>query len=197
MDGLSQRSERIGGITETITRIAGQTNLLALNAAIEAARAGEQGRGFAVVADEVRKLAEESEQAAASIGALVGEMQSETGRVVEVVGASATRSEEGAAIVRSARDAFGRIGERIEDVTARIEEIAQGAGAIAANAESMRSAMTEVASVTEQSSAGAEEVSASTQQTSSSTQQISAAAQELASTAESLAELVHRFKTAA
>ena len=180
---LGSKSEEIGSIVETITGIAGQTNLLALNAAIEAARAGEQGRGFAVVAEEVRKLAEESQHAAASIAELIGQIQSETQRTVEVVEQSARRTDESSAKVDAARAAFEQIGASVSEMSSRIAEIVE--------------ATSEVAAVAEQSSASTEQVSASTEQTSASTQEIAASAQSLAATAEELEKLVSQFKVAA
>jgi methyl-accepting chemotaxis protein len=190
---LGEKSGQIGGIVATITGIAEQTNLLALNAAIEAARAGDQGRGFAVVAEEVRKLAEESQTAARSIASLIGEIQSETGRAVEVVEDGATRTAHGAATVEQARDAFDRIGGSVEDVTVRVGQIAAAVQEIASSAAKMGERMTEVAAVAEQASASTEEVSASTEQTSASTQQIAASSEELARTAAGLEELVGQF----
>ena len=190
---LGQKSDEIGGIVETISGIAAQTNLLALNAAIEAARAGEHGRGFAVVAEEVRHLAEESQQAAASIGGLIDEIQNETQRTVQVVEAGASQTEGGVETVEQARDAFLRIGQSVEDMSTRVEEIAASIRQIATSGDQMRDTMSTVAEVAESSSASTEEVSASTEQSSASTQEIAASAQQLADTAEALEGLVGQF----
>jgi methyl-accepting chemotaxis protein len=179
IEQLAVKSQRIGGIISTITGIAEQTNLLALNAAIEAARAGEQGRGFAVVADEVRKLAEESHHAAGTIADLIREIQGDTHRAVDVVELGARRTSEGAATVEQAREAFLRIGERVADMSDRVGQIER--------------AISEVSAVAEQSSAATEQVSASTEETSASTQQLASSAQELAASAQELDRLVARF----
>jgi methyl-accepting chemotaxis protein len=192
--GLGSKSEEIGGIVATITGIAEQTNLLALNAAIEAARAGEQGRGFAVVAEEVRKLAEESQSAAASIGQLIDEIQTETGKAIDVVESSAGRTQEGVETVEHARRSFEQIGASVDDVTGRIGDIAAAVQQIASSAERMRLDMEEVSSVAEQTSASSQQVSASTEETSASTQEIAGSAQELARAAEQLETLVGQFK---
>jgi methyl-accepting chemotaxis protein len=194
---LSERSNEIGAIVATITGIAEQTNLLALNAAIEAARAGEQGRGFAVVAEEVRKLAEGSQSAAGEISGLIETIQAETQRAVALVGDSARRTEDGATTVEQTRDAFLRIGNAVDDMTARVTDIAGAAEQMSAGAERMQSEIAGVAAVAEESAASTEQVSASTQQTSAATQEIAASAQELARVAEQLEALVARFDVAA
>jgi methyl-accepting chemotaxis protein len=196
MESLSQRSDQIGGIVGTITEIAQQTNLLALNAAIEAARAGEHGRGFAVVADEVRKLSEQSKQAAESIESLIAEMQNETMKAVTVVEQGADQTREGAETVERARDAFVQIGASIEQMSSRVSEIATAISEIAASGTQLRDSMNEVSSVAEQSSAATEEVSASTQQSTASTQEVAAGAQQLAATAQQLDALIGKFTVA-
>jgi methyl-accepting chemotaxis protein len=194
MADLAAKSEQIGTIVVTITGIAEQTNLLALNAAIEAARAGEQGRGFAVVAEEVRKLAEESQQAAESIATLIGDIQSETGRAVEIVEDGARRSVQGAGTVEAAHEAFDAIGRSVDDMTNLIDQVAAAAAQVADAASRVQQDIAGIASVAEESSASTEQVSASTQETSASAQEISSSAEHLAGQAEQLTTLVGRFR---
>jgi methyl-accepting chemotaxis protein len=193
---LGEKSTEIGGIIGAITSIAEQTNLLALNAAIEAARAGESGRGFAVVAEEVRKLAEQSQDAAQSISALIGQIQSETAATVKVVQSGTEHSIESVHVVDVARESFLALGRSVGDMSERVEEISAVVQQIAAGAQLVHESMSAAVSVAEESSAIAQQVAASAQETSASREVFSSSASELARSADGLSELVGRFRLA-
>ncbi|CAM5524809.1 Methyl-accepting chemotaxis protein OS=Lysinibacillus sphaericus OX=1421 GN=LS41612_15285 PE=3 SV=1 [Lysinibacillus sphaericus] len=120
---LSAQSTEIEKIIKVITDITEQTNLLALNAAIEAARAGEHGKGFAVVADEVRKLAEESKASAHQIVDLTTSIQQETNAVEKAVSVTVQNVEEGVTFIQNAQVSFDTIMKAIQEITSQIEDV--------------------------------------------------------------------------
>lgn len=156
MGKLQQDSNQIGEIIEVIDDIAEQTNLLALNAAIEAARAGEQGKGFAVVADEVRKLAERSGEATKQITRIIRGIQENTRQSVAAV-------QEGVSSSIRTSEAFDRIVAMVGESAAKVTEIAAASEEQAAQASEVLRSVDSIASTSEESAAAAEETAATSQ----------------------------------
>ena len=191
---LGERSKEIGQIVETIGGIAGQTNLLALNAAIEAARAGEQGRGFAVVADEVRKLAEQSQEAAKQIGDLIGEIQADTTQAVAAMENGTREVTAGSAVVRESGRIFGEIREMVTKVGEQVNDITAATSGVQTGNREIIALMREIETVVKTGSAHAESVSAATEEQLASMEEIASAAQVLSGVAAELQEAVGQFE---
>ncbi|MBU8685098.1 methyl-accepting chemotaxis protein [Bacillus haynesii] len=191
---LTERSNEIGNITEVITSIAEQTNLLALNAAIEAARAGEQGKGFAVVADEVRKLAEQSAQSAEQITRLITIIQNDTKQTMNSVISATGEVKEGLVVVHEAGGAFQKIENSITEVVTQINDVTNLVKNLTAGTSEIETAISGVKEVAETAAGSTQTVSAATQEQLASMEEIAAASQILAQNAEELQHLIQKFK---
>lgn len=192
---LDTLSNGIGQILDVITTIAEQTNLLALNAAIEAARAGEAGKGFAVVADEVRKLAEESKDSAYKITSLIKEIQSNTTDAVDFMNKGEKEVQSGIMLVNEAGKAFERISNSVQQVTQQIQEVSDASKQLTSGTEKIALSIENLASISKESSDVAQNVAASSEEQLASIEEIASSAGNLSLTAEQLQSLVSKLKS--
>ena len=191
---LGEQSKEIGQIVDTISGIAAQTNLLALNAAIEAARAGEQGRGFAVVADEVRKLAEQSQDATKQIAHLISEIQNETDKAVVSMSKGAIEVKAGSEVVNNAGLAFKEIVLHVDEVSSQVREISAAIEQMAVGSQQIEKSIRDIDLISRDTATQTLTVTAATEEQSATMEEVAASSHALARMAEDLMNAVSKFR---
>lgn len=191
---MKTETGKISVITDTINQISAQTNLLALNAAIEAARAGEAGRGFSVVADEIRKLAEQSTSATKQIQELILGVKNKTESAVQSIETSNSIVEEQSQAVSETKDIFNKILEAIDNLMNEIKLVQNAATETNKAKEELVGRMQNISAVSEEASASAEEVSATTEEVSAAMNEFTNSAAGLKKLSEKLEEQIKKFK---
>lgn len=191
---LGTRSAEIGKIVNLISQVSEQTNLLALNAAIEAARAGEHGKGFAVVADEVRKLAVESNNATDHIRILIQQIQKEINEVTISMEEGTHSVQAGIEKVNETGQSFREITEMISHITTQTQEVSAIVEEVNASTEEMVQKMAEIANISQQSAGISQHVAASAEEQNASMEEITASANSLTTMAQELQENISKFR---
>ncbi|WP_434750333.1 methyl-accepting chemotaxis protein [Paenibacillus amylolyticus] len=195
LEHFQQRSEEIGRITSIITEVSRQTNLLALNASIEASRAGEHGRGFGVVAAEIRNLAEQSRQSAADIAVLIQSVQQEVHAIVAMMEKGNAEVIHIADVMNESSKLFLSISSQIADVNEQIEQVSSIARQMSGESQQVDSSLEQLKTIGHETANHASQVASASEKQLASMEEITAASASLAHLTQELLELIQRFRT--